>query len=710
MKSLIHEKFLNKLLITTMMLLSLRGISQQVVTIENRAIQLSIDRQGNLVSLKNLQTGFNYASGKPLWRLYFDNKEQKGNEVIAKGNTPEIIKNGTEISISYQSLVIGGEKLNISLFLKVVLEGDKFRFFSKLTNKELHTIVRELQYPLVGDCNLPADHKLLTTTLGGQLFPHPKKEILAVGNNPPYMGPGQLFRQKDIMYPRVVAANCFAFTGETQGLYFGSHDTSFQNTWHGLRLYPNENGDFDELEAGMYKYPNCLAGESWTCDANVIAPYMGNWHQSSKIYRSWANTWWRHESPPLWVQNMKSWQRIILRHQYGETFFKYEDLGNHIKQVGESVKAEAVFPFGWWNAGMDNGYPDSYFKTDPKQGGDAGWKKAVADFQKDGGKVLMYFNGKLIDKESAYYQNGEGKEVSYKNNTGTEYNEAYLFKANETFTGSLNSRSFVLADASHPKWQKMLLKMADRAIDFGANSVFYDQLGYVYADMNWDLTKEFPIPDRCVILDRANALKMIHQYIKAKDDNLALGTEGITDVTAQYVDYVHNLPGAATKNGFIEWMRYTFPEIIISDREIYDDTDIERRVNQTVLRGLRNDIDIYRCRDIIDKTPHYQQYLRKINQLKEKYSALLLRGVYRDCEKFTNENLKIEAKCFTNGSQLAVVLSQSVQGTAGTLISVPGYTFKESAGVGDIKVKNSAKDKQSVQLGKNGLAVLIYEQ
>ena len=39
---------------------------------------------------------------------------------------------------------------------------------------------------------------------------------------------------------------------------------------------------------------------------------------------------------------------------------------------------------------------------------------------------------------------------------------------------------------------------------------------------------------------------------------------------------------------------------------------------------LRNDIEIYRCRDLIDKTPHYQAYLAQVNAIKGKYERIPL--------------------------------------------------------------------------------------
>ena len=105
--------------------------------------------------------------------------------------------------------------------------------------------------------------------------------------------------------------NCFGLFGEKQGLYFGSHDETFQDTWHGLRAYKGSSGQHDVLEFGFFKYPHCFCGETWTCNANVIAPYSGTWHVASRIYRDWADTWWDYQEAPLWVREMKSWQRVI---------------------------------------------------------------------------------------------------------------------------------------------------------------------------------------------------------------------------------------------------------------------------------------------------------------------------------------------------------------------------------------------------------------
>ena len=109
-------------------------------------------------------------------------------------------------------------------------------------------------------------------------------------------------------------------------------------------------------------------------------------------------------------------------------------------------------------------------------------------------------------------------------------------------------------------------------------------------------------------------------------------------------------------------------------------------MNHNVLIGLRNDIEIYRCRDLIDKTPHYQRYLAQVNRLRDKYREVLLLGTYRDTDGFASDNPRVSARSFVNGNRMAIVVTQSFGDAAVTGIRVPGYSYKESGSVGEVKI------------------------
>ena len=683
------------------------GLPEGALQLSNGSISVAVAPDGSLASLRNEVTGQEYASGGLLWRLYYDCPSEKEIQVVGSGQHPELSCQDNVITISYRSLVSRGADLDIHLTLTVTLEDDKVRFGSAIVNNEAHTVIRELHYPLVHGARLPEDHKLFTAEAGGKLFPNPAQVIGRISDSP-YKKPEQIFRQKDVKYGAKVFMNCFGLFGKDQGLYFGSHDETFQDTWHGLRAYRNsESGKYDILEFGFFKYPHCFAGERWECNANVIAPYTGSWHVASRLYRKWADTWWDHRRTPDWVMGLKSWQRVILKHQYGETLFTYRDLNGKISEAGESVGSNAVFLFGWWEEGMDHGNPD--YTPDGAQGGDAALKEAISRYQAAGNHLLLYFNGKLIDRESRFYRSGEGPRVCRHDNTGAEILERYKFTGQGTWLGEYDQRTFAVATMMDPEWNKVLMDLQDRAYSLGAHSVFYDQLGYVEKEStNWDTSREYPVPDVFGIRKRAQCLKLLRDRYAQKDPEFALGAEGSVDALAQYCDYTHGYPSNDGPERWINFFRYTFPELVFTDRGLRDDVDVPRHVNNTVLDGQRNDIEIFRCRDIITSAPVYQAYLAKVNGIKEKYSDCLLYGRYDDCFGFTCSNPGLDARAFVGAERMAVVVAnQNSSHVEKASIKVPGYKFSEASVTGTGKVSS---DGARVILGQYDMAVLVFEK
>ena len=687
------------------------SVPDDAVTLSNGKLSVSVGQDGLLYALTNQENGHNYADGRYMWRLYYDSRQQKEIEVLGEGQNAEVSCQNGAIVVRYKGLTAlmrRGENrhADIEVVLTITLEEDKVRFASRVVNNEAHTVIRELQYPLVRGINCPADHKLYTSEAGGKLFDKPLKTINKLTSSP-YKKPEQFFRQRDVKYGAKVFMNCFALLGENSGLYFGSHDSSFQDTWHGLRVYRDENRDFNILECGFYKYPHCFCGESWSCDANVVAPYSGSWHKAADIYKRWTQEWWDARPVPEWIKVMPSWQRIIFKHQYGEYLFRYEDLNGCIKQAGESVGANAVFTFGWWAEGMDHGNPA--YSPDDSQGGDAAWAKAIADYQADGGRILLYYNGKLIDRESRFYRSGMGPKVARHDNTGSEILERYKFTGMGTWLGEYDQRTFAVATMMDPDWHKVLFGLQDRAYRLGASSVFYDQLGYIEKEStNWDTSREFPVPDTYGIAKRMQCLKLLRDRYNSIDPDFALGAEGTVDALAQYCDYTHGYPANDGPERWIRFFRYIFPDIVFTDRGLRDDVDVPRHVNNTVLDGQRNDIEIYRCRDIISDCPVYQAYLAEVNAIKNKYADVLMAGSYNESFGYICNNAAISSSSFIAGDKLAVVLANQQTGEPKVErceVSAPGYAFVEASCTGSAKVKGT-----KVSLGQYDMAVLIFKK
>ena len=689
-------------LLSATALVMLAGAAQAGdLALENPLVRVSVDGEGRLTSLTARATGHDWAGGGGLWRLFFDRAEgEKEIEVVGAEQRGRVVREGESIAIEYPSLVCRGRKLDVGVKLRIACETSGLvRFSSELVNREPHTCIRELQYPLVANCRTPAGTQLFLAAGGGSLMGEPVSFINRVGNAPPYMGCAQFFRQFDYKYPRWCAANCFALWNETGGLYLASHDPSFQETWHVMRTRPDGKGGFGALEVGLAKYPQLLCGGSWSNACNVLAPYAGSWHRTADFYRAWADTWWEKRPAPEWVRTMTGWQRVIFRHQYGETLFTPADLDGRIGACAEACGIDSLLAFGWWQAGMDNGYPDSYFTVDPAWGGDEGWKAAIARWRRSGRRFHLYFNGKLVDRSSDFWRKGPGPEVCFADATGEPFAEQYRFKARGTFTGFYGARTFSVADSRDGRWRDFCHRAVDRAIDFGADSVFFDQLAQA-TTVNWRRDGEFPIAHLTVIADKAALLKELRDHVAEKGPaGMAIGTEGFCDVCVQYVDWIHNYDPP----NFGRWQRYAFPECIISDRAIRDDTDIPRRVNLALSLGYRSDVEIYRARDLIDKCPTYMAYLAKANALRRRF-PILMTGLYRDTLGVVNSNpAGLEARTFTEDGKTAVVVTAGDTAASGT-ISVPGSRLVDQGGIDGAGADAAGR----VALKPYGLAVLVF--
>ncbi len=679
------------------------------VVLENSDVRLAVDESGNLTALTNRHTGYNYASGKPLWRIFYRHGDVYENEVLPEKSVASVKRERDALVLRYQRVEGRRGPVDIELELTARLVGEDVRWTARLTNRAPEIVVTELQFPLVGACKFKPDQALILSTNGGQRFEDPREQIRR--SHTLYMSPDQTGIKMTLVYPGTGAAtNSFVFAGTAEGLYFGSHDPTFQQTVHLFRMQGQD------VETGFVKYPFLPPGKTFAVDGYVTSPYRGDWHAAAKKYRAWADSWFTPVKKPAWIESMSGWQRVILKHQYGEVLHPYAEMGQ-VYRDGAAAGVPTLLAFGWHDAGMDAGYP--HYVADERQGGRRALREGIREVHRLGGHVHLYFNGRLIDKESEFYRKG-GSRVSIKDWRGNEVIESYHFSGVGTGVKHYGRKSLVIACPVVKEWRDMMKRWADDALDMGADTVFYDQMG-VQEHPCTDAAHGHPVPFMTIPAAKADLLRDIREHIKKRGADLGLGTEVLNDRTSQFADFVHNVTGAAAATndwrhgakpkltGFVEWFRYTFPEIIVSDREIRDDTDIERRVNHALLLGLRSDVEIYRCRGTIRDTPRYSAWLGQANALRSKYPELLLKGRYTDTEHFQLSNGEVEGRSFRAGNRLAVVVTQSHLDSASTDVAAPGYGPVEHGGIGGYSAE-TAGERIRITLPRHALAVAVFEQ
>jgi len=674
--------------------------------LENEKILVEFDSNGNLVHFKNKADNVDYAGGQGLWRIIY----QKGELLEESVESEDTLATVVPVSATEAKILYGGE---FPVEVSCKIDGDDAVFSAKVSNNSEGKILREFQFPMVKNANLEKDVTLINSCGGGRRIPYFFGYVEGATAGRPYAAQDNKAVERYDPYPTINTMNMFTLQGKKNSLFFASLDPNFELTLHFAR-YRKVNKQFKYMDIAMVKYPFIKKGETYQTAPFIVSPHSGDWRVSARKYAKGA-AWFKTTPPPDSVKNMNGWQRMIFRHQYGTVLFPYSDLEAKVNKAGKECGIDSILLFGWWFEGMDAGYPD--YSPEIAQGGDADLKKRVADVHAKGGKVLLYFNGQLIDVSTKFYKE-LGEKICVKTSSGLPHIERYPFGGDGTGLRVLGHKTFVTACHATKEWEQVLKGYVDRALSMGVDGIFFDQLG-IGSQVCWDPSHGHKVPCIDMMRYKSDMLKKIRAYIREKAPNASFGVENVGDATSMNVDYVHTCwfdykmirnGNAKPEFSFVPLFRYAFPQVPVSDREIRDDTDIERRMNACLMWGLFSDVEIYRCRATIDEAPHYKAYLKKINSLRDKYRPLIMRGMYRDRDLAKVSNDKLYYSTFENDAEIAVVVTNLWKPEAETAtVSVEGAQFHCADGIGGYSVSAKEGDPK-VKLGKNDLAVLIFKK
>lgn len=674
--------------------------------LENDCGRIAFDDHGCLAELMTQQHKVNTVRPYLLWRAALTYNGCR--EVEIRPCTPEIRQEKNTILLHYHQCTTGkGEVLPVDIRCTVTMTDDGFQFGAEIKNVLADSVFREFQYPMIGVKRFPTPPSLINSIDGGERYNNFYENIPIWGTK--YCQQDHKFLRRQYLYPGLTGAmNCMLIDFKDWGIYYGCHDDQFDSTMHILELERKIN----ELNVFMVRYPFLKPGDTWMIDTFRIEPYSGTWHCGAKKYRAWAeSSWYTPPTPPASVTQSQGWQRLILRQQCGDLLYRYDEL---MKAWEDCAKAgvDSLFLFGWTKDGMDSGYP--VYAPDEQQGGTAAMKKAIAEIRQKGGKVILYYNGQLIDMESDYYKNGRGRHVSIKRQDGSEHREFYNFGGAGSWMNWFGNKAFTVACPACEEWKEILYKHIDYALELGVDSVFFDQLGSIQ-HLCHDPDHGHEVPFTSIMNSKRKLLKDLRDYLHQRSPDTGLGIEIISDQTAQYSDFIHILVGSGVRSysekgvePFLEFFKYTFPEIILSNRDIRDEIKpVELPVNEMILLGSHSDIEIYRCRTTIAETPHYQEYLGKVNALRARYADLMLTGTFNSTLGYSVDNKKIRSNSFVNGNRMAVVMAHREDTEETVRVTCPPeWHLKEwSSALGDVREENGA-----LILPRYALAVMIFEK
>lgn len=593
--------------------------------LSSAGLTFSVDENGTF-SLSAPGTPMRLVPGSDLFRLHLDDGYLRDLTVFGAAQTGVPSQSGDSISIVYDSVSAeNGRRYDIRLTVHIDKTPDGLLFHADIDNRA-DIRVNEIQLPYFCFdclCDESRDEDTLYLPYGlGERRPNPW-EWVRTAQHSEYMAADYNQVQFGQTYPFPCSMAWFGIETGGHFLYLGRHDDQFRTCRMNVANAPRHKYVF--LTLSLSHYPAVRKGETICCAPTLIALLTGSWLTGSALYRRWADSWYVVPEKPEWVKNMTGWQRIILRHQYGELFFTYEDIVRAYRE-GRKAGLDTVLVFGWWKGRFDNGYP--LYEPDPEMGGVEGLSRAIKTVQDEGGHVILYNNGVLIDVAGDYYKK-EGWKVCRLNIEGCEYREFYQFSNNGTLLKEWGYKTFASACMATDSWHDKLIENARIKLAFKPDSIFFDQVGghLPRPCFNPEHKHGFRIDTEATW--RMKNLADIKALVSGET---AVGTENTVDVFSQFFHYHHgHMSGTWYEDyGFPEMYRQTFPECIITNRLLHDDrADMKRQLNFAFMIGHRFDVSIYRGhRNLITDLPDYAAYVKKLTDLREQYHDFFYHGTF----------------------------------------------------------------------------------
>jgi hypothetical protein len=617
-----------------------------------------------------------------------------------------VTSDGKAITVEAASVNLRGQQIPVALTFRITLANEEIHWSAKVVNKSDYTVA-EVYLPeiagLVGLGEAGRKDDLYWPDVMGRKIPdfkstlHPHQDALtdlsvAVTRlQDPYI---------ELTYPSRASMAWTTLNNGRHGLYFAAHDPKALT---GAMRAGAHASDGNGLFFSYVKYPFIVPGASWTSADYVVAPYQGDWHVAADKYRAFLQTWRKIRPKPDWVRNTQGMFLVIMRQQYGDVMWHYDDLPFLYEQARKNG-IDTVGLFGWTKAGHDNLYPE--VQADPEMGGDNALKAGLSAISKAGGHSILYLQGALIDPTSKEYPDATARYAA-KNIWGNPYYEFYPKSGESSFLHNFSTKAFSPACPGAPGWADLMKSNGRKVMAFNPTGIIYDQIGGMPPYPCFD-TGLADSPSDIFITGRQNLLEALGQNLRSIRPDTGFMAEHFTDVFSQYLDIVHCARFACSyaPEAFPELVRYTVPDVIITAR--HPALRPERaQVNYAFTYGLRFELEI-RYRDEIPVLkenihPEMAEYLRQLTQVRARHWNLLGLGRFMNSSSLAGQNPAVRYTLFGDGDQRAVIAWNPGTTAQSAPFALPGYAISQVDGV------TGSRSSDGSSLGPNEVRVWILK-
>ena len=426
------------------------------------------------------------------------------------------------------------------------------------------------------------------------------------------------------MYPRSTMG-WFGIESNGKFLYVGRHDDKFRLCFltarHRIHSTPSN------IMVGTDHFPMARKGEAIEIPATTIGIIDGDWRAAADYYRAWADkTFFKVVKKDKWVTEMTGWQRIIMRSQYGEDYYKASDLPK-VYLEGAKRGIHTIFLFAWWKEGMDRNYP---IYKEPYEGAWAELKENIAKVREMGGRVILECNCHFLDPHTDYYKEF-GQDLVILDINGNEYRPAFVYPGRGEIRATYGAHQFPIVCAGTQMWRDQFASQLKLMNDeMQPDCLFADCYGGCPHQPCFN-TKH----------DHGNRVdqEWIYHRIMFEDaekycaeQNKVFAAEVVTDIAAAYTQFIHGLINVDFQikgTAFPALFRYTFPEVITTERGIRcPEGDFAKQLKYSLCYGVRLDAELYVCRADLGRDEKYAEAIAHYAEHLDKYGEFYYYGKF----------------------------------------------------------------------------------
>lgn len=203
----------------------------------------------------------------------------------------------------------------------------------------------------------------------------------------------------------------------------------------------------------------------------ALTAYVGDWHAGADAYLERRRTWMTHARPPAWAAEPHAWLQLHVNSPEDELRLPFARL----PEVAASCAAHDVRVIqlvGWNTGGQDRGNPSH--EADPRLGGDAELRRAIAACQRLGVRVVLFAKFTWADRSSRRFREELVREA-----VKDPYGDHYLHPGYRYQTVAqlldVNTRRLVPMCFASPRYRAVAEADFEHLLDLGADGMLFDE-------------------------------------------------------------------------------------------------------------------------------------------------------------------------------------------------------------------------------------------